>query len=99
MTAATRIGKRGTVVIPAALRRKFGFADGAAVIAEETAEGVLLRPAVTVPLDVYSPRRKAEFLLASAVGARDYARAVREVRQMGLDPGEKPHQRPASRKK
>jgi AbrB family looped-hinge helix DNA binding protein len=99
ISEATRVGKRGTLVIPASLRRKFGFEEGAAVVAEETAEGVLLRPAVTVPLEVYSPRRKAEFLLANAVGARDYARAVKEVRQMGLDPDAIPHQRPPGRRK
>jgi len=99
MTEATRIGKRGTVVIPAALRRKPGFADGAAMIKEETAEGVLFRPAVPIPLEVCSSRRKAEFLLANAVGARGYARAVMEVCQMDIDPAEIPHRRPPARKK
>lgn len=94
MAEATRIGKRGTVVIPAALRRKFGFADGAAVIAEETPDGVLIRPAVTVPVERYTPARKAEFLLSNAVGSREYAKAVREVKGMGLDPESIPHHRP-----
>ncbi|MFN2317695.1 MAG: AbrB/MazE/SpoVT family DNA-binding domain-containing protein [Gemmatimonadales bacterium] len=94
-----RIGKRGTLVIPANLRKKFGLEEGTAVVAEETAEGVLLRPAVTVPLELYSPRRKAEFLLSNAVGARDYARAVKEVRRLGLDPDDVPHERPTPRKK
>ena len=30
--------------------------------------------------------RQAEFLLSSAVDARDYAKAVKQVRKMGLDP-------------
>jgi AbrB family looped-hinge helix DNA binding protein len=42
-----RIGKRGTFVIPARLRRRFGLNEGSTVIAEETEDGILLRPAVT----------------------------------------------------
>jgi AbrB family looped-hinge helix DNA binding protein len=63
VTGSSRIGKRGTFVIPAALRRRFGLAEGSEVIAEETQEGILIRPAVTIALEIYSPERKAEFLL------------------------------------
>ncbi|HEX2325826.1 MAG TPA: AbrB/MazE/SpoVT family DNA-binding domain-containing protein, partial [Chloroflexota bacterium] len=42
----SRVGKRGAVIIPASLRRRFGITEGALVIAEETAEGILIRPAV-----------------------------------------------------
>ena len=63
--ATTKIGKRGAVVIPAGLRRKYGFEEGSLVVAEAREEGVLLRPAVTLPLERYSPERKAEFLLNS----------------------------------
>ena len=90
----SKVGKRGTVVIPAPLRRRFGIEEGSLVVAEATEEGVLIRPAVAVPVEVYTPRRKAEFLLSNATGAEDYASAVEEVRQMGLDPEAVPHQRP-----
>ncbi len=92
--AATRIGKRGTLVIPAKLRRVFGLEEGSEVIAEETEEGILIRPAITLPLEVYSAERKAEFLLSNAVDAEDYARAVEEVRKLGVDPAKIPHQEP-----
>lgn len=88
-----RIGKRGTLVIPARLRRIFGLEEGAEVIAEETPEGVLIRPAVTVPIELYGPERKAEFLLSNAVDEDDYRRAVAVVRELGLDPDEIPHRR------
>ena len=90
----SRIGKRGSFVIPSSLRRIFGLEEGSAVIAEETDEGILIRPAVTLPLEVYSAERKAEFLLSNAVDDDDYARAVKEVKQLGLDPAAVPHQRP-----
>jgi AbrB family looped-hinge helix DNA binding protein len=92
--AVTRIGKRGTLVIPAKLRRVFGLEEGSEVIAEETEEGILIRPAITLPLELYSVERKAEFLLSNAVDAEDYARAVEEVRKLGVDPAKIPHQEP-----
>jgi AbrB family looped-hinge helix DNA binding protein len=90
----TKVGKRGTIVIPAGLRRKYGFEEGSVVIAEARAEGVLLRPVVTLPLEIYTPERKAEFLLNNAVTPQDYAWAVKEVRKMGLDPKKIPHEKP-----
>lgn len=92
----TKVGKRGTIVIPAGLRRKYGFEEGSVVIAEARAEGVLLRPVVTLPLEIYTPERKAEFLLNNAVTPQDYAWAVKEVRKMGLDPKKIPHEKPKS---
>ena len=81
-----KIGKRGTVVIPSDLRRKYGFVEGSTVIAEAREEGVLLRPVVTLPLEIYTPERKAEFLLNNAVTREDYDWAVKEVRKLGIDP-------------
>jgi len=47
------------VVIPAALRRRFGIEEGSLVVAEATEEGILIRPAVAMPVEIYTPRRKA----------------------------------------
>jgi hypothetical protein len=69
--------------------------EGSEVIAEETPEGILIRPAMTVPIEVYADDRKAEFLLTNAVDAEDYRRAQEEVRRMGLDPSKIEHARPA----
>lgn len=93
----TKIGKRGTVVIPAGLRRKYGFEEGSLVVAEAQEEGVLLRPAVTLPLERYTPERKAEFLLNNAVTPEDYAWALKEVKKLGIDPKTIPHEKPKSR--
>lgn len=94
VSESSKVGKRGTFVIPAKLRRRFGLEEGAEVIAEETPEGILLRPAFTVPIEFYSDQRKAEFLLSNAVDADDYANAVEQVRAMGLDPDQIDHHRP-----
>ena len=93
----TKVGKRGAVVIPAGLRRKYGFEEGARVIAEGRPEGVLLRPVVTLPFERYTPERKAEFLLNSAVTPEDYSWAAREVRKMGIDPKTIAHEKPKAK--
>lgn len=95
MVESSKVGKRGTLVIPAKLRRRFGIEEGSEVIAEETPEGILIRPAVTVPIEVYADERKAEFLLSNAVDADDYRRAEEAVRRMGLDPAKIAHRRPS----
>ena len=91
---SARIGKRGTIVIPAALRKRFVLNEGSYVTAEEREDGILIRPAAVVPVEVYSPERLAEFHLNNAVTPEDYAWAVKEVRKMGLDPAAIPHQKP-----
>jgi hypothetical protein len=48
-----------------------------------------------VPIETYSRERKAEFLLSNAVDAADYAQAVNDVRDLGLDPDLIPHAKPA----
>lgn len=80
------VGKRGVFTIPAALRRRFGLEDGSFVIAEETEEGILLRPAVNQSPEVYTDLRTAEFLLTNAVDITDYETARRDVIEMGIDP-------------
>ena len=73
----TKIGKRGTIVIPAELRRRFDLKEGSQVIVEEREDGLSVRPAVTLPVEIYSPERKAEFLLNNAVSKDDYRWAVK----------------------
>ena len=89
------MGKRGTVVIPAETRRRYAIEEGAVLIVAERADGILLQPAALTPLETYTPERKAEFLLSNAVDAEDYARAVEDVRALGIDPESVPHRRPA----
>jgi AbrB family looped-hinge helix DNA binding protein len=91
---AGRVGKRGTIVIPARLRRQFHLEEGAYIIVEACDEGILIRPASLHPVEIYTPERKAQFLLMNAVDAADYAEAVIEVRKMGLDPDTISHDKP-----
>ena len=93
----TKIGKRGTVVIPAPLRKKYGFEEGSQLILEALPDGVFLRPVVTLPVEIYTPERKAEFLLNSTITPEEYALAVKKVHNMGLDPETIPHTKPENK--
>jgi AbrB family looped-hinge helix DNA binding protein len=93
----TKIGRRGAVVIPTGLRRKYGLEEGSLVFAEAWEEGVLLRLAVTLPLEKYSPERKAEFLSNNAVTSADHVWALKEVKKLGVDPKSISHEKPRRR--
>lgn len=89
-----KVGKRGAIIVPARLRARFGITEGTIVTAEEREDGILIRPAVVVPVEKYTPERKAEFLLSNATTAADYKKARKEVRKLGLDPDVISHRRP-----
>ncbi|HET7692156.1 MAG TPA: AbrB/MazE/SpoVT family DNA-binding domain-containing protein [Gemmatimonadota bacterium] len=90
----TTVGSRGTVVIPAPLRRQYGLRTGSLIIAEPRDDGILLRPAVALPVEIYTQERRAEFLLSTAIDEEDYSHAVEEVRRSGVDPDTVPHRKP-----
>ena len=55
------ITSRGVITLPARLRRALGLRADDQLIAELTPEGLLLRPAVTLPVEIYSEEREREF--------------------------------------
>src|SRR5579871_2951602 len=91
---ASKVGRRGAVVLPAKLRRRLGIEEGSFVVAEEREDGILIRPATVLPVEVYTPERRAEFLLNNAMDIEDYQRARDEVNRMGLDPDRIKHHKP-----
>lgn len=94
----SRVGKRGTIVVPVKLRQRFGLKEGDLLITEEREDGILFRPAVAVPVEIYTPERKAEFLLNNAVTRESYDEACEAVRAMGLDPPRIPFTDPDMRR-
>lgn len=52
------------------------------------------RKANRLRVEIYSPERKAQFLLTNTADAEDYRRACRLVRKMGLDPAAIDHDKP-----
>lgn len=83
-----KLGKRGTLVIPAKLRQRFALKEGDLLVIEDREDGILLRPAVAVPVEIYTPQRKAEFALNNSITKEDYDEACRYIRaELDLDPG------------
>lgn len=66
MKATLTVTDRGTVTLPAKLRRALGIKAEDQLIAEATPDGLLLRPAVTLPIEIYGEKRIAEFDAAEA---------------------------------
>jgi len=61
MQATITINSRGVVTLPAKLRQAMGLKADDQLIAETTPQGLLLRPAVTLPLEIYTAERVQEF--------------------------------------
>lgn len=74
MKMTLTVTERGTITLPAKLRRQLGIKADDQLIAEATPEGLLLRPAVTLPVEMYSDGRIAEFDAAEAELAELYRR-------------------------
>ena len=70
MKATLTVTSRGVVTLPAKLRRAMGLKADDQLIAETTPEGLLLRPAVTLPIEMYGEERIREFDAAEAGLAR-----------------------------
>ena len=80
MKATVTISSRGLVTLPAKLRSALGLKADDQLIAEVTPEGILLRPAVTLPIETYSEKRVAEFDAAEAELAKVLARKRKRKR-------------------
>jgi bifunctional DNA-binding transcriptional regulator/antitoxin component of YhaV-PrlF toxin-antitoxin module len=61
MKATLSISGLGLIALPAKMREAADIRPQDNLIAETTPEGILLRPAVTVPIEIYSQERVAEF--------------------------------------
>ena len=61
MQATLTINSRGVVTLPAKLRQAMGLKVDDQLIAETTPQGLLLRPAITLPLEIYTLERMREF--------------------------------------
>jgi bifunctional DNA-binding transcriptional regulator/antitoxin component of YhaV-PrlF toxin-antitoxin module len=66
MKATLSISGRGLIALPAKMREAAGIQPQDNIIAETTPEGILLRPAATIPIEIYSDERIAEFEQAEA---------------------------------
>ena len=77
MKATLTVTSRGVVTLPAKLRQSLGIKADDQLIAETTPDGLLLRPAVTLPVEIYSAQRVREFDEAEA----ELAKVLRRPRK------------------
>jgi antitoxin PrlF len=66
MKATISVSGRGLIALPSEMRKAAGIRPQDSLIAETTADGILLRPALTLPLEIYTEQRVAEFDAAEA---------------------------------
>ena len=74
------VTSRGVVTLPVKLRRALGLKADDHLIAETTPEGLLLRPAVTLPVEIYSEKRVREFDAAEAELVQELRRKKKPAR-------------------
>ena len=78
MKTTLTVTRRGVVTLPAKLRQALGIKADDQLIAETTPEGLLLRPAVTLPIEMYGEKRVREFDQAEA----DLEKVLRRKRKL-----------------
>ncbi|WP_031497206.1 AbrB/MazE/SpoVT family DNA-binding domain-containing protein [Bryobacter aggregatus] len=88
-----QMGKRGTVVIPAKLRRQLGMEDGCLLIVDEVEATLRLRLAKLHNPEPDARLKMASRLLSGAEDLGEYLAAIEEVRRMGFEPEDVPHER------
>lgn len=56
-----QISERGTLTLPKSVRKALGIDRAGTLVADISKEGVVLRPCVTFPIEMYSDKRILEF--------------------------------------
>lgn len=84
MKANVTITSRGVITLPAKLRQALGLMAEDHLIAETTPEGLLLRPAVTLPIEMYTPDRIREFNVAEQELADYLSSKVKVTKRIAL---------------
>jgi len=80
MKATVTVTNRGVITLPAKLRQALGLKADDQLIAETTPDGLLLRPAVTLPIELYTDARIREFDEAEAELERILPKATKPAR-------------------
>jgi len=61
MSTTIQINARGTLTLPKELRKRLGLEKGGVIIAEVSGDGIILKPAVSFPIEMYTDSRIKEF--------------------------------------
>ena len=77
---SARVGKRGAIIVPAKLRKRFGIEEGSIVIAVVKDDGILIRPAMIVARTIY-----ARTQIGIPIVQRDRRRRLSQGMKRGLE--------------
>jgi AbrB family looped-hinge helix DNA binding protein len=87
MAATTiKMGKRGTIVLPAKLRKQFGLADGSLLVTEAKDGEIRLRPAFVYEPEVWPPEERAYYILINSMTKEEWDENLPHVLELGVDP-------------
>jgi AbrB family looped-hinge helix DNA binding protein len=85
-TTTIKMGKRGTIVLPAKLRKQFGLGDGSLLVTEAKDGEIRIRPAYVYEPQVWSPQEKAYFILINSMTKEEWDSNLPEVLKLGVNP-------------
>lgn len=91
-----QMGKRGTIVVPAKIRKRLDLEDGCYLSVTENADYIEFRKVsfgVGAAPKSDAKRELAASILSGAANLGEYLAAIEEVQRMGLEPEEIPHER------
>ena len=85
------VSARGQLTLPAKLRKRLGIEPGGVVVAEEKDGALVLRPAVVMPVRLYSDEEVREWTVAESLpdGEREayLARVKARLKALAGNPG------------
>ena len=85
-TTTIKMGKRGTLVLPAKLRKQFGLEDGSLLVTEAKDGEIRIRPAYVYEPEVWSDEERSFFILVNSMTQEEWDRNLPEVVALGIDP-------------
>jgi bifunctional DNA-binding transcriptional regulator/antitoxin component of YhaV-PrlF toxin-antitoxin module len=66
------INERGSLTLPKDLRVKYGLDQSMEIILEESTEGIVIKPSVTFPVEIYTEERLKEFEQSNEIELEDF---------------------------
>lgn len=70
-----QLSKRGTVTLPAGVRRRLGLRDGDVLTVRLSGRSIVLTPALVTPVELYTDERIAEFEQGTQLSPAELERA------------------------
>ncbi len=81
-----KMGKRGTIVLPAKLRKQFGLEDGSLLNVDVDKGRISLKPVFVYEPQVWSDEERCYFILTNASTKEEWDAYLPDVLELGIDP-------------